>query len=182
MTAVSRRKAKESNNTKTPIKIGEAHQLVLGSGMGNSPAPAAPRGGANPKNFCKLVLMLMEQSRYRKAMEQSVMSSPGKPLWLIFCTNLIGTNGILATTLPSNKLFNNPKTMNSTMATTAPDLNLNIDRSRLDSFNEVSTRSIFLVLEDFFIRLELASDVFIVSSFLEALSIVDFRDLYEAVR
>lgn len=148
--------------------------------MGNNPAPAAPRGGENPRNFCKLVLMLIEHSRYRKAMEQSVMSSPGNPLWLIFCTNLMGTKGILATALPSNKLFNNPNTMNKTKATTAPDLNLNMDKSRLDSFKEVSTRSIFLVLDDFLRRFEEAeveSVDFIVSSFLEALSMVDLRDL-----
>lgn len=148
--------------------------------MGNNPAPAAPRGGENPRNFCKLVLMLMEHKRYRKAMEQSVISSPGNPLWLIFCTSLIGTKGIFATAFPSNKLFSNPKTMNRTRATTPPDLNLKIDKSRLDSFKEVSTRSIFLVLDDFLRRIEaagLASVVFMVSSFLDALSIVDLSDL-----
>lgn len=149
--------------------------------MGNIPAaPAAPRGGENPKNFCKLVLMLIEHKKYKNAIEQSVISSPDNPLWLIFCTNLIGTNGILATGFPSNKLLSNPKTMNRTRATTPPDLNLNMDRSRLDSFKEVSTRSIFFVLDDFlrtFAEAELASVVFIVSSFLEALSMVDLRDL-----
>lgn len=70
--------------------------------------------------------------------------------------------------------------MNRTRATTPPDLNLKNDKSRLDSFKEVSTRSIFLVLDDFLRILEeveLPSVVFIVSSFLEALSIVDLRDL-----
>lgn len=155
-------------------------QLDLGSGMGNKLAPAAPRGGENPKNFCKLVLMLIEHRKYRNAIEQSVISSPAKPLWLIFCTNLMGTNGILATGFPSKRLLRKPKTMNRTMATTPPDLNLNMDRSRLDSFREDSTRSIFLVLDDFLRTLEeavLASVVFMVSSFFEALSMVDLRDL-----
>lgn len=148
--------------------------------MGNKPEPAAPRGGANPKNFCRLVLMLMEHKKYKNAMEQSVISSPGNPLWLIFCTNEIGTKGTLATGFPSNKLLSNPKTMKRTRATTPPDLNLNMERSRLDSLREVSTRSIFLVLEVFLRRLaeaEVASVVFMVSSFLEALSMVDLRDL-----
>lgn len=153
--------------------------------MGKSPAPAAPRGGEKPNSFCRLVLILIEHSKYKNAMEQSVMSFPSKPLWVIFCINLMGTNGILATGLPSNKLLSNPNTMNRTRATTAPDLNLNIDRSRLDSFKDVSTRSIFLVLDDFLRRFEedeeFESVVFIVSSFLEALSMVDLRDLYEDV-
>ncbi|KAF4370670.1 hypothetical protein F8388_025049 [Cannabis sativa] len=38
--------------------------------MGNNPAPA-PLGGANPKNFCKLVRILIEQRKYKNAMEQS---------------------------------------------------------------------------------------------------------------
>ncbi len=37
-------------------------QLVLGSGMGKRPE-LAPRGGANPRNFCRLVRMLMEQRK-----------------------------------------------------------------------------------------------------------------------
>lgn len=148
--------------------------------MGNKLEPAAPRGGENPKNFCKLVLMLIEHKKYKKAIEQSVISSPGNPLWLIFCTKLMGTKGTLATGFPSNKLLSKPKTMNKTRATTPPDLNLNMERSRLDSFKEVSTRSIFLVLEVFlrrFAEAEEASVVFMVSSFLEALSMVDLRDL-----
>lgn len=58
------------------------NQLVFASGMGKSPGPAAaaPRGGEKPKNFCKLVLILMEHKKYKKAMEQSVGSSPCKPL------------------------------------------------------------------------------------------------------
>lgn len=152
------------------------HQLdLVASGMGKNPGPAAPRGGENPKNFCKLVLILMEHRRYKKAMEQSVISSPDKPLWLIFCTNRMGTKGILATGLPSNKLFRKPKTMKRTRATTAPDLNLNMERSRLDSFKEDSTRSIFLTLEVVFLVESVV--VFMVSSFLEALSMVDLRDL-----
>lgn len=71
--------------------------------------------------------------------------------------------------------------MNRTRATTAPDLNLKRERSRLASLRLVSTRSIFLVLflvEDF----AEVSRVFMVSSFLVDLSMADFRDLYEAVR
>lgn len=60
--------------------------------------------------------------------------------------------------------------MNKTTDTTAPDLNLDKDESRLDSFKDVSMRSIFLVL-DFLTMSEaglLESVCFIVSSFLEA--------------
>lgn len=72
--------------------------------------------------------------------------------------------------------------MNNTTATTNPDLNLKSERSRVDSLRDVSTRSIFFVF-DFFVSTEgTGSWVFIVSSFFEALSIVDLRDLYEVVR
>jgi len=161
-------------------------QLVFGSGIGKSPPPAAPLGGENPKNFCKLVLILIEHKKYKNAIEQSVISSPCNPRWLIFCTNLIGTNGILATAFPSKSELRKPKTTKRTTATTAPDLNLKRDRSRLDSLRDDSTRSIFLVL-DFFKRgfdeeegvaaEEEELSVFMVSSFLEALSMEDLRDL-----
>lgn len=157
-------------------RMDQINQLVLGSGMGKRPAPAAPRGGEKPKNFWRLVLILIEQRKYKKAIEQSVMSSPDKPRWLIFWTIRKGTNGNFATGFPSNKVFNNPKTINKTTATTAPDLNLNRDKSRLDSFKEVSTRSIFLVF-DFLVSSLVPLGVFMVSSFLEALSMVDLRDL-----
>ncbi|CAN1307001.1 hypothetical protein LINPERPRIM_LOCUS26954 [Linum perenne] len=151
-------------------------QFVLGSGMGNIPAAAAPRGGENPRNFCRFVRMLIEHRKYKNAMEQSVGSSPCSPLWLIFFTSAIGWNGSLAITFPSKRELRSPKTMNRTNATTAPDLNLKSERSRLDSLSEVSTRLIFLDL-DFFVTILAAVSVFIVSSFLEALSIEDLRDL-----
>ena len=55
--------------------------------------------------------------------------------------------GSLAMVLPSNKEFDRLKTMTSTMATMPPDLNLENERSRLDSFRLVSTLSFFLVLD-----------------------------------
>lgn len=152
------------------------NQVVLVSGRGRKPAPGAePRGGENPRNFCKLVRILMEHKKYKKAMEQSVESVPGNPLWLIFITRVIGWKGNLATALPSKSEFKSPKTTIKTKATTAPDLNLKRDKSRLDSFKEDSTRSIFLVLD--FLVVILAVSVFMVSSFLEALSMEDLRDL-----
>ncbi|KAF5750648.1 hypothetical protein HS088_TW03G00987 [Tripterygium wilfordii] len=80
-------------------------------------------------------------------MEQSVASSPGNPLWLIFITIPNGLNGSLATGFPSKSEFRILKTMKRTTATTAPDLNLNKERSRLASLRLVSTRSILLVLK-----------------------------------
>lgn len=146
--------------------------------MGNNPPPAAaPLGGEKPKNFCKLVLILIEQSKYKKAIEQSVGSSPCNPLWLIFRTIPIGLKGNLATTFPSNREFNNPKTTKRTKATTAPDLNLNIDKSRLDSLRLDSTRSIFFVFDFLLFSLLDGFSVFIVSSFFAALSMEDLRDL-----
>nr|GMC88739.1 hypothetical protein MtrunA17_Chr7g0252831 [Ipomoea batatas] len=91
-----------------------------------------------------------------------------------------GTKGNFATGFPSNRLLRKPKTRNRTTATTNPDLNLKSERSRLDSLSEVSTRSIFLVLDFLVVRKAAGLDdsrVFMVSSFLEALSMVDFRDL-----
>lgn len=167
---------------KTNTQFCWIYQLVFGSGIGNNPAPADPRGGENPKNFWRFVLILIEQRKYKNAIEQSVMSSPGNPLWLIFWTRRKGINGNLATTFPSKRLLRNPKTINNTTATTNPDLNLKRERSRVDSFKEVSTRSIFFVF-DFLVSTDgTGSWVFIVSSFFEALSIVDLRDLYEVVR
>lgn len=152
-------------------------QLVLGSGIGNNPPPAAaPRGGENPRNFCKLVRILIEHKKYKNAIEQSVASSPCKPRWLIFMTIPKGLNGNFATTFPSNNEFKRPNTTNRTRATTAPDLNLNKDKSRLDSLRLVSTRSIFLVL-DFLVEILAGFSIFMVSSFLEALSMEDLRDL-----
>lgn len=153
--------------------MNEPDQLVFGSGKGNNPA-LAPLGGENPKNFCKLVRMLMEQRKYKNAMEQSVGSSPCNPLWLIFLRSPKGLKGNLATALPSKRELSNPKTTKRTRATTAPDLNLKRERSRLDSLRLVSTRSIFLVL-DFLVIL--AVSVFMVSSFFAALSMEDRRDL-----
>ena len=153
--------------------------------MGKRP-DEAPRGGANPKNFCKLVRMLIEQRKYKNGIEQSVTSSPCKPLWLIFMTIPKGLNGNFATTLPSNKELRRPKTTKRTSATTAPDLNLKRERSRLDSLRLVSTRSIFLVLDFLLLILTFAAEdedeefgvsVFMVSSFLAALSIEERRDL-----
>ena len=101
-----------------------------------------------------------------------------------------GLNGNLATTLPSNKELRSPKTMKRTSATTAPDLNLMRERSRLDSLRLISTRSIFLVLDFFLLILtfvaeeedkEFGVSVFMVSSFLVALSIEERRDLQELV-
>lgn len=142
--------------------------------MGNNPE-LAPLGGEKPKNFCKFVRMLIEQRKYKNAIEQSVESSPCNPLWLIFITNPKGLNGNLATTFPSNSELSSPKTTNSTSATTAPDLNLKSERSRLDSFKLVSTRSIFLVLD--FLAILMAGSVFMVSSFFAALSMEERRDL-----
>lgn len=159
---------------------GHYDQLVFGSGIGKRPAPAAPRGGANPRNFWRFVRMLIEQRKYKNAIEQSVMSSPGNPRWLIFWTSRMGTKGNFATGFPSNRLLRNPKTRKRTTATTNPDLNLKSERSRLDSLSEVSTRSIFLVLDFLVVRKAAGledSRVFMVSSFLEALSMEDFRDL-----
>ncbi|CAL5423554.1 unnamed protein product [Camellia sinensis] len=157
-------------------------QLLLGSGIGKSPAPAAPLGGENPKNFCKLVRILIEHRKYKNAIEQSVGSSPCKPLWLIFWTIRAGTKGSFATALPSKREFKRPKTTKRTRATTAPDLNLKRERSRLDSLRLDSTRSIFLVLDFLRLSLEGFESVFMVSSFFEALSMEDLRDLYEVVR
>ena len=75
--------------------------------------------------------------------------------------------------------------MKRTSATTALDLNLMRERSRLDSLRLVSTRSIFLVLDFLLLILTLATEeeeefgdsVFMVSSFLAALSIEERRDL-----
>lgn len=168
----------KKNTKKNKGTVREPDQLVFGSGIGNKPA-LAPLGGENPKNFCKLVRMLMEQRKYKNAMEQSVGSSPCNPRWLIFINNPKGLKGNFATTLPSKRELSKPKTTKSTRATTAPDLNLKSERSRLDSLRLVSTRSIFLVL-DFLVTL--AVSVFMVSSFLEALSMEDRRDLQELVR
>ena len=99
-----------------------------------------------------------------------------------------GLNGNLATTLPSKRELRRPKTTKRTSATTAPDLNLKSERSRLDSLRLVSTRSIFLVLDFLLVILILAEEeeedeeveegsVFIVSSFLAALSMEERRDL-----
>ena len=147
--------------------------MVFGSGMGNNPL-LAPLGGENPKNFCKLVRILMEQRKYKNAMEQSVGSSPWRPLWLIFITSPKGLKGNFATTLPSKRELSKPKTTTRTKATTAPDLNLKSERSRLDSLRLVSTRSIFLVF-DFLVIF--AVSVFMVSSFFAALSMEDRSDL-----
>ncbi|KAJ7975981.1 hypothetical protein O6P43_005816 [Quillaja saponaria] len=119
--------------------------------------------------------MLIEHKKYKKAIEQSVGSVPCNPLWLIFMTSPKGLKGNLATTFPSKSEFSNPKTAKRTSATTAPDLNLNKDKSRLDSLRLVSTRSIFLVLD--FLWTILLLSVFIVSSFLAALSMEDRRAL-----
>ena len=76
--------------------------------------------------------------------------------------------------------------MKRTSATTALDLNLMRERSRLDSLRLVSTRSIFLVLDFLLLILTFAAEeedeefgvlVFMVSSFLAALSIEEWRDL-----
>ena len=76
--------------------------------------------------------------------------------------------------------------MKRTSATTALDLNLMRERSRLDSLRLVSTRSIFLVLDFLLLILTFAAKeedeefgvlVFMVSSFLAALSIEEWRDL-----
>ena len=76
--------------------------------------------------------------------------------------------------------------MKRTSATTAPDLNLMRERSRLDSLRLISTRSIFLVLDFFLLILtfvaeeedkEFGVSVFMVLSFLAALSIEERRDL-----
>ena len=75
--------------------------------------------------------------------------------------------------------------MKRTRATTAPNLNLR-ERSRLDSLRLVSTRSIFLVLDFLLLILtfvaeeedeEFGVSVFMVLSFLAALSIEERRDL-----
>lgn len=89
----------------------------------------------------------------------------------------MGLKGNLATTLPSKREFKKPKTTIKTRATTAPDLNLNKERSRLDSLRLVSTRSIFLVLDFLVDNLLGFWSVFMISSFLAALSIEDLRDL-----
>lgn len=175
------RNLKQYHRTTTIINNDEnknkTDQLVFGSGNGKRPAPAAPRGGEKPKNFCKLVRMLMEHKKYKNAIEQSVGSSPCKPRWLIFCMILAGTNGNFATALPSKSEFKRPNTTNNTKATTAPDLNLNNERSRFDSLRLVSNRSIFLILDDF-LAIKLGFEVvFIVSSFLAALSMEDRRVL-----
>jgi hypothetical protein len=131
--------------------------------MGKSPAPAAALGSANPKYFCKLVLILIKQRSYKNTIEQSVQSVPCKPLWLIFLTKGIGSNGNFATTLPSNIEFMSPNTTIKTTSTTPPDLNFARDRSRVDSLREVSTRSSFF---------ELGADLFegnlSISSFFDA--------------
>ena len=76
--------------------------------------------------------------------------------------------------------------MKRTNAITAPDLNLMRERSRLDSLRLVSMRSIFLVLDFLLLILtfvaeeedeEFGVSVFMVSSFLAALSIEERRDL-----
>lgn len=85
----------------------------------------------------------------------------------------IGAKGSLATALPSNREFNKPKTIMSTMATTPPDLNLENERSRLDSFRLVSNLSFFFVF-DFLVD---GAEVFRVSNFLLVLSMVERRDL-----
>ena len=88
----------------------------------------------------------------------------------------IGTKGNFATDLPSKRELRSPKTAKRTRATTAPDLNLKSERSRLDSFRLVSTRSIFLVL-DFLVNFCASEVVFMVSSFLAARSIEERRVL-----
>ena len=76
--------------------------------------------------------------------------------------------------------------MKRTNAITAPDLNLMRERSRLDSLRLVSMRSIFLVLDFLLLILTFAAEdedeefgvsVFMVLSFLAALSIEERRDL-----
>ena len=76
--------------------------------------------------------------------------------------------------------------MKRTNAITAPDLNLMRERSRLDSLRLVSMRSIFLVLDFLLLILtfvaeeedeEFGVSVFMVLSFLAALSIEERRDL-----
>jgi hypothetical protein len=105
-----------------------------------------------------------DQTRsYENTIEQSVQSVPCKPLWLIFLTKGIGSNGNFATTLPSNIEFMSPNTTIKTTSTTPPDLNFARDRSRVDSLREVSTRSSFF---------ELGADLFegnlSISSFFDA--------------
>lgn len=150
--------------------------MVFGSGMGNNPE-LAPLGGEKPKNFCKLVRILIEHRKYKNAIEQSVGSSPCSPRWLIFITSPKGLKGNFATGLPSNSELSSPKTTKRTRATTAPDLNLKSDKSRLDSLRLVSTRSIFLVLDFLVILAAEEESVFMVSSFLAALSMEERRDL-----
>lgn len=159
--------------------------------MGKSPPPAAPLGGANPRNFWRFVLILIEQRKYKNAIEQSVGSVPGIPRWLILSTRGIGANGNFATARPSKSELRRPKTTKRTAATTAPDLNLESERSRVDSLRLVSTRSIFLAREDedddkeveeVDFPEEAAEEAeeevdFMDSSFLEALSMVERRDL-----
>ena len=76
--------------------------------------------------------------------------------------------------------------MKRTSATTALDLNLMRERSRLDSLRLVSMRSIFLFLDFLLLILTFATEeedeefgvlVFMVSIFLAALSIEERRDL-----
>lgn len=133
--------------------------------MGKSPAPAADLGGAKPKYFCKLVLILIEQRKYKNTIEQSVQSVPCKPLWLIFLTKGIGSNGNFATIFPSNMEFKSPNTTSKTTATTPPDLNFARDRSRVDSLRELSTRSNFFELEADLLEGDLS-----ISSFFDARS------------
>ncbi|KAK4858818.1 hypothetical protein QYF36_022528 [Acer negundo] len=53
--------------------------------MGNiPPAAAAPRGRENPRNFCKLVRILIEHKKYKKTMEQSVELSLCNPFETYF--------------------------------------------------------------------------------------------------
>ncbi|KAF5933260.1 hypothetical protein HYC85_029431 [Camellia sinensis] len=106
-------------------------QLLLGFGIGKHLAPVAPLGGENPKNFYKLVRTLIEYTKYKNAIEQSVGSSPCKPLWLIVWTILAGTRGSFAMALPSKREFKRPKTTKRTRAMTTLDLNLKRERSRL---------------------------------------------------
>ena len=95
--------------------------------------------------------------------------------------------------MPSKRELRRPKTTRRTTATTPPDLNLEKERSRFDSFRLVSNRSIFLPLE--LLETEEKEEdededdededededtaegpvPFISSSFLEALSMVDRR-------
>ncbi len=66
------------------------------------PSLLTAREGSTPNNFCKFCLVDMVHKTYKKMNEQSVKSSPFK----LRCDNpliqLMGSNGNLATTRPSN--------------------------------------------------------------------------------